>query len=113
MPVRNKSFKKRVACKRPASVEACAARSCTVLFVYTVKDDMFNKITDKVVYTLSSPAGWHNGKQDVLTITYVLTDDGSTQIHGVAEAVVNQGRLSQESYHSYKVLTYLGSSDSD
>ena len=113
MPVRTKSLKRRVVCKRPASVEACAARSCTSLFVYTGKDDVFIKITDNVVYTLSSPGGWHYRKQDLLMITYVLTDDGSTQIHGVAEAVVNQGRLSQESYHSYKVETNLGSSDSD
>ena len=113
MPVRNKSLKRRVVCKRPASVEACAARSCTSLFVYTGKDDVFIKITDNVVYTLSSPAGWHNGKQDLLMITYVLTDDGSTRLHGVVEAVVSQGGLTQESYHRLKVLTDLGSSDSD
>ena len=113
MPVRNKGLKKRVACKCPASVEACAARSCTALFVYTGKDDMFIKITDNVVYTLSSPAGWQHGKQDLLMITYVLTNDGSTRFHGVVEAVVNQGHLTQESYHSLKVLTDLGSSDSD
>ena len=113
MPVRNTSFKKRFACKRPASVEACAERSCTALFVYTGKDDVSIKIANNVVYTLSSPAGWHNGKQDLLMITYVLTDDGSTRFHGVVEAVVNQGRLTQASYHSLKVLTDLGSSDSD
>ena len=110
MPVRNKSP---VVCKRPASVEACAARSCTSLFVYTGKDDVFIKITNNLVYTLSSPAGWHNGKQDLLMITYVLTDDGSTRFHGVVEAVVNQGGLTQDSYHRLKVLTDLGSSDSD
>ena len=64
-------------------------------------------------FTHSSPGGWHYGKQDLLMITYVLTDDGSTRFHGVVEAVVNQGRLSQKSYHSYKVLTDLCSSDSD
>ena len=113
MQVRNKSLKKRVVCKRPASVEACAARSCTALFVYTGKDDVFIKIADNVVYTLSSPAGWHNRKQDLLMITYVLTDDGSTRFHGVVEASSKEGRLTIESYNTLKVLTNLVSSDSD